>query len=166
MAINNFDHLVDWSEFRTVSSRHSGVKEDAEIKANSAVSYRTRRRGNAASIVDATVDIVTVLEESWVVGDKKTDILLKHEQGHYDITALGTREFYKQLLLLTANSTNSLTEKINALKQQFQQKIDTCNSRYDTQTNHGLITSQQDTWNQKIAAAKVNPVGVINDLPS
>jgi predicted secreted Zn-dependent protease len=166
MAINNFDHEVAWSEFRTVSSRPSGVKEDAEIKANSAVTYRTRRRGNAVSIVDATVNIVTVTEESWVVSDKKTDILRKHEQGHYDITALGTREFYTQLLLLTADSTNALAVNITTLKEQFQGKIDTCNSRYDKQTNHGNITSQQDIWNQKIAAAKVNPVGVINDLPS
>jgi predicted secreted Zn-dependent protease len=166
MPINNFDHLVAWSEFRTVSSRPPGVKEDAEIKANSAVSYRTRRRGNAVSIVDATVNIITVTEESWVVSDKKTDILLKHEQGHYDITALGTREFYSQLLALTADSTNALAVKISALKEQFQKKIDACNSRYDSQTNHGLITSVQDTWHQKIASAKVNPEGIINDLPS
>lgn len=166
MAINNFDHLVDWPEFRTVSSRPAGVNEDAEIKANSAVSYRTRKRGNAVSILDAAVNIVTVTAESWVVSDKKTPILLKHEQGHYDITALGTREFYSQLLILTADSTNALSVKITALKEQFQQKIDACNIRYDTQTNHGLITSLQDTWNQKIASAKVNPEGIINDLPS
>lgn len=166
MAINNFDHLVTWSEFRTVTSRPTGVNEDAEIKASSAVSYRTRKHGNAVILVNATVNIITVTEESWVVSDKKTDILRKHEQGHYDITALGTREFYKQMLLLTADSTNALDIKINALKVQFQQKIDTCNSLYDTQTNHGIITSEQDIWNQKISTAKANPSGTINDLPS
>ena len=92
MALNNFDYLIGWPEFTSVPARPAGVQEDAEIKVNSAVSYRTRRRGSAVSIVDATVNIVTVTAESWVVSDKKTDPLLKHEQGHYDITALGTRE--------------------------------------------------------------------------
>jgi predicted secreted Zn-dependent protease len=166
MPLNNFDHTVEWGEFTTVTSRPSGKNEDAEIKVSSAVGYRTRKRGNAVSIVDATVDIITVTEESWVVSDKKTDLLRKHEQGHFDITALGTREFYNQLLLLTATSPNGLDVRINALKEQFQQKIDACNRRYDTQTNHFLITTVQDTWNQKIAAAKASPAGTINDLPS
>ncbi len=166
MPVNNFDHLVEWVEFTTVTARPSGKNEDAEIKVSSTVVYRTRKRGNALSIVDSTVNIITVTEESWVVSDKKTDLLRKHEQGHYDITALGTREFYNQLLLLTANSPNALDVKINALKEQFQQKINACNLRYDTQTNHFLITSVQDTWNQKIASAKTNPAGTINDLPS
>jgi predicted secreted Zn-dependent protease len=166
MALNNFDSLITWSEFTTVPSRPAGVQEDAEIRVNSSVRYRTRRHGNAISIADATVNITTVTATSWVVSDKKTALLLKHEQGHYDITALGTREFYTQLLTLTADSTNALDVKIAALKQQFQQKIDACNMLYDTRTDHSLISSVQDTWNQKIASAKVNPAGTINDLPS
>ena len=166
MPVNNFDHQVEWTEFTTATSRPTGKNEDAEIKVSSTVGYRTRKRGNAVSMVDATVNIITVIEESWVVSDKKTDLLRKHEQGHYDITALGTREFYNQLLLLTANSPNALDVKINALKQQFQQKIDACNLRYDKQTNHFLITAVQDIWNQKIDSAKTNPAGTINDLPS
>jgi len=166
MPLNNFDHLVDWPEFATVFSRPAGVNEDAEIKVTAAVGYRTRRRGSAVSIVDATVNIVAVTAESWVVSSKKTDPLLKHEQGHYDITALGTRELYNELLTLTADSTHALGVKIAALKLRYQQKIDTCNTSYDTHTNHGLITSVQDTWNQKIAAVKLNPAGIINDLPS
>lgn len=166
MPLNNFDHIIEWAEFTTVTSRPSGKNEDAEIKVSSTLTYRTRKRGNAISLVDATVNIITVTEESWVVSNKKTDLLCKHEQGHFDITALGTRELYNQLLLLTATSPNELDVKINALKKQFQQKIDACNSRYDTQTNHFLITAVQDNWNQKIAVAKVSPAGSINDLPS
>lgn len=166
MPLNNFDHLIDWPEFTTVFSRPSGVNEDAEIKVDSAVGYRTIRRGNAISIVGATVDIVTTTANSWVVSNKKTDFLRKHEQGHYDITALGTRAFYNELLLLNANSPHALQVKIAALKQTHQGRIDSCNTRYDTQTNHGLITPLQDDWNQKIATAKANPAGTIDDLPS
>jgi predicted secreted Zn-dependent protease len=166
MALNNFDYLIGWPEFASVPSRPASVEEDAEIKVSSAVGYRTRRRGNAVSIVDATVNIVIVTAESWVVSNKKTDALLKHEQGHYDITALGTRELYNELLTLTADSPHALDVKIAALKERYQQKIDTCNTRYDTQTNHFLNTAVQDTWNRQIATAKANPAGVINDLPS
>lgn len=166
MPVNNFDHLIEWVEFTTATLRPSGKNEDAEIKVNSTVGYRTRKRGNEVSIVDATVNIITVTEDSWVVSDKKTDLLRKHEQGHYDITALATRELYNKLLLLTANSPNALDVKINTLKGQYQHKIDACNLLYDTQTNHFLNTSVQDIWDQKIASAKVNPAGTINDLPS
>jgi len=166
MSLNNFNYTVSWSEFTTVSSRPTGVNEDAEIKVNSAVGYRTRRRGNAINIMDATVDIVTVTAQSWVVSDKKTDLLLRHEQGHYDITALGTREFYNELLTLAADSPHALDVKIAALKQRYQQKIDASNIRYDTQTNHGLNSSVQNTWNQQIATTKANAAGTITDLPS
>ena len=166
MSLNNFDTLITWTEFTTVFSRPSGVNEDAQIKVDSAVAYRTRRRGNSISIVDATVEIVTVTAESWVVSDKKTDWLLKHEQGHYDITALGTRALYNELLTLTADSPRALEVKKTALKQKYQDKINTCNTQYDTQTNHGLNNAVQDTWNQQIATAKANPAGTIGDLPS
>lgn len=166
MPLNNFDRLITWAEFTTVFSRPSGVNEDAKITADSTVRYRIRRRGNAISIVDARVTIVTTTVESWVVSNKKTDWLLKHEQGHYDITALGTRALYNELPTLTADSTRELEVKKTALTQKYQNKIDTCNSKYDNLTNHGLNNAVQDTWNLQIATAKTNISGTIDDLPS
>ena len=166
MALNNFDYPVVASDFTPRPARPTGEDEDAKIKVSSAITYRTRRHGNSITIMDANVNIVVTTIESWMVSSFLTDVnLLKHEQGHYDITAIGTREIYTELLLVTASTPNGLIANINAIKQRIQQKIDATNIRYDTATNHYLNRPTQLVWDQHIATVKTNPVGKLNDLP-
>jgi predicted secreted Zn-dependent protease len=94
-----------------------------------------------------------------------TNTLLSHEQGHYDITALGARELYNALLQLTAPSGHELQTRASQLRQRIQQKINRTNTRYDTQTNHSQNAAAQHTWQQRIAAEKQKPDGSIDNLP-
>ena len=165
MPLNNFYNSISWSDFTPQSSRSHGTNEDAFTKARYHHSYNYERNGNAVAVTDAIVDISMVTEQSWVVSGATTNELLQHEQGHYDITALGAREFYNTLINLTARSVRELQTKVATAHTRYQGKINSTNIRYDNQTNHGSNTQVQWQWDQQIANEKQNPDGSIDNLP-
>lgn len=166
MSVNNFDYLISWSDFIQVPARPTGVNEDAEIHLEFPQSYDYSIGRNGVTITTLSVDIGLASPECWVVSSQASNLtLLKHEQGHYDITAIGAREFHDGLVGMSARNEDALNTKIRRLRNSIQQKINRANSNYDTKTNHSLNTSEQQTWNQKIDTAKKNQRGTINDLP-
>ena len=166
MALNNFDYQVSWSDFVQVPAKPPGVLEDAEIVLQFPQSYDYANGRNGIIVTNLKVDIGMASPECWVLSSQinNTD-LLKHEQGHYDITALGAREFYNGLSGLSGATEDKLAIKIRTWRSSIQQKIDKANSNYDTQTNHSLNTGVQQTWDTKIDGAKKNPKGTVTDLP-
>lgn len=165
MSLNNFDNSISWSDFTPQSSRPHGENEDAFTKAMFRHNYNYTRNGNAIAVTDATVDITMVTAQSWVVSGQTTTDLLQHEQGHYDITALGAREFYNALIQLTARSVRELQTKISTAHSKYQHKINRANIRYDNQTNHSQNVQVQQQWDQSIATEKQNTNGSIDNLP-
>jgi hypothetical protein len=166
MSLNNFNSLISWSDFTQVPARPPNVNEDAEIHVNFPQHYDYSIGRNGATITNLTVDIEMASPECWVVSGQTSNMdLLKHEQGHYDITALGAREFHDGLTGMTAANENALNARITRLRNNIQQKINRANANYDTRTNHSRNTEVQQTWNRRIDAAKQNPGGTVNDLP-
>lgn len=166
MAVNKFDYLISWSDFVQMPAKPPGVTEDAEIHLQFPQKYDYDIGKGFVKITNLSVDIGLSSPECWVVSSQAANMdLLKHEQGHYDITALGAREFHDKLDGMKAVNENDLNKKIKKIRDDVQKKINTANSKYDDQTNHSLNTQLQLIWNQKIEAAKKNPKGVIDDLP-
>jgi hypothetical protein len=78
-----FDRILNWAtDFLGTPDPQSG--EDAFTQT------RTFWRSDGVHVT-ATIDIDR--NASWVVPGQQTDNLLRHEQGHYDITALAVRDF-------------------------------------------------------------------------
>lgn len=166
MPLDGFDTLISWSGFQNLPGRPAGADTDAETMAR----YRAPKinfvgKGKAVGVDSADVEIRFRSEESWVVQGKQTNYLLNHEQGHYDITALGAREYHKNLFTLTANDSKSLQEKINKLDASFIKKISVVNKRYDAQTDHSQKKAEQDKWDKAIAAEKQKSDGSLDNLP-
>jgi ATP-dependent Clp protease adapter protein ClpS len=144
----------------------AGVNEYAEIKLKFPQKYDIVLIKKAVTITTFGVDILMNSSLCKVLSSQATNlVLLNHEQGHYDITALGAREFHNGLEGMTASSEDALKTKVKKLRDEIQKKIDTANSNYDTQTNHSLNKSVQQAWDQKIDSAKKNIKGTLNDLP-
>ena len=165
MPLNNFDDSISWSQFNEFSARPSGQIEYAEINVGSALNYGYDQNGNSVIVSTLDVTITVVRNESWVVTSAKSDYLLKHEQGHYDITSLGARELYNHVLNTKGNSVENFKSKISELKRVIQRKINTANKMYDKQTDHSINKQLQETWDKKIDAAKKKLNGTIDDLP-
>jgi hypothetical protein len=80
----------------------------------------------------------------------KTASLLKHEQLHFDIAELATRKMRKHFLDHTSLNRDSIKLMINSITQEAILGRKALNQKYDKETNHGIITSKQNHWEEKI----------------
>ncbi len=96
----------------------------------------------------------------------KTPELLKHEQGHYDITVLTVRALARELEQLKAGSVSALGQQLNAARSKHQQRADLLEKKYDADTDHSRNQAAQKTWNDAIdAAMKGTGVLILQGMP-
>lgn len=161
-----FDHRVGWREFSRVAERPGSAAEDAEIDLNTDVSYDWGWGGSNYVVTEVRPTISVNEAASWVLQGKESRALLEHEQGHYDITALGVREEAKLVSELSASSGAHLERARAQIRTRIQRKIDAANDRYDARTNHGDNQAVQRRWLRAISRAKSRDEGTIDDLPN
>ena len=166
MSMTGFDHEVAWREFQEVGTRPGGESEDAYIKADKNVDYDFSGTGTNWRVTDVRATIEVNQVESWVVQGEETDELLEHEQGHFDITALGMREEANRTSSLTGSSATDINSKYEQIREEINRKIDDANRRYDTRTEHGNNEPAQRRWLRSIHAAKARDDGTLDDLPA
>lgn len=88
--------------------------------------------------------------------------LLKHEQGHYDITALIARDLFIDVMQLKANTYANSAAAVADLRpilNTYAGKVDKISAIYDSkaQTDHGANTGAQMSWNTMIKRAFTEP---------
>jgi len=165
MAMTGFNHSVAWGEFRKVTTRPARVSEDAYIKSNKRVNYTWTSSGDTYTIDTVTGTVAVSRAESWVVQGRETTVLLAHEQGHFDITALGMREEHDRFASLTGTSGADLDRQCTAIRADVNARIAATDIRYDAQTSHSTNAPAQTRWQTAIRTAKGRPGGTIADLP-
>ncbi len=102
--------------------------------------------------------------KSWVKRGQEADWLLNHEQGHFDMAQIFAEEFNEraQSELMGKefscpggiNNSNAINNQarnqVQSIFSQEHQKALQMNSRYDTETNHGMNNNKQIEWDKKI----------------
>ena len=157
MAVQGFKYTLNWdNDFNTVETAPAGFTDrSARTKAAANLDLKLTARRDAGEkeyyFAPDTVNVIVKVAkaESWVVGDKKSDKLLKHEQLHYNISALGGRDLERKILELRDTDGKKLIAKKNTLGTEIQTLIDKINKDYDAEnlgTNHGLKDAQQSNW--------------------
>ena len=87
------------------------------------------------------------ITRSW--GRSKTDFILKHEQGHFDVAEIFARKLHKKMSEYQFNKTTFKTDLktiydgITAEKEAFQ-------NLYDSETDHSRKKEVQEEWLKKI----------------
>ena len=102
---------------------------------------------------------------SWVVRGQQTTDLLRHEQSHYDITALGACEVHNLASVLTSPRSSEINQRVQQITMRIQTSINQANRRYDTQTNHGINVAAQRRWDASVQNAMGRNAGTIAGLP-
>jgi predicted secreted Zn-dependent protease len=103
--------------------------------------------------------------KSWVVKGKKGIYLRRHEQGHYDIVAIGMREIYNKVCALNKTNCEEVNQEALRIQREVQQQTDAARQRYQTQTGYGANLAVQNNWETQIKTIKLNSNGVLADLP-
>jgi len=94
-----------------------------------------------------TIQCSFSISRSW--GRNKTDNVLKHEQGHFDIAEIFARKLNKKMKEYPFNQTTYKTDlpkiytTITEEKEAFQEQ-------YDNETDHSRKKEQQAAWEKKI----------------
>jgi hypothetical protein len=147
---------LSWSDFAPVDALPDGSGEDAQTAGtmDPISGIQPVQSKGAFVLPDLTLNVGLDRTQTLVVKTaNKTDDLLKHEQGHYDITVLTIRALAKELEQMTAGSPPALGRQLNAAMNKHQQRADMLEKRYDTDTKGSRDEDKQKSWNDAIDAA-------------
>lgn len=164
MPLINFDRVLIWSDFREIIG--VSIREAASIGVAWQPEYEFEGVGRSVRVRNLTVTIVMPRPEmNTVIIGSKTDRLLKHEQGHYDIIALGAREFFRRGSRLQAQTYEDLEDELNDLHEEIYDNALLKDERYDVRTLHNRDQAVQRIWDVRIEELKRSPTGTVDNLP-
>lgn len=96
-----------------------------------------------------TYTIGCLFEQAKSWGKIKTDYILSHEQGHFDISEIHARKLNKALKAYRVN-VSTLSKDVQAIYQQLMKEQTEMQSEYDEDTNHSRNKELQRLWLKKI----------------
>ncbi|HEY8256193.1 MAG TPA: hypothetical protein VIG08_00900 [Gemmatimonadales bacterium] len=170
-VLEGHDETLDWRDFQgTAPANPAGDAAQTEARFDFQYDYEwDDSKGDHHGYRVNNVQVKVILDRAsmWVVKGARSDALLKHEQGHYDIVALIARDlfneltgwetpkapkrFKKQTDLKTA--ADRLGRQAKALAARLSGTASSVGV-YDTQTKHGQDTQAQDKWDKALEAAR------------
>ena len=167
MSLSGFNHMLHWSEFQLVPQPATGVVKEAEVAVLTDINWQTAIAHNGdCHVVGIKASIRVDQNQSWVLNGKKGVYLRHHEQGHYDIVAIGMREMYNKIHALIKSRCEDINREARRIQQEIQQQTDHCRQRYAKQTHHGGNRAVQSAWEAQIKSIKLSGKGVLADLPN
>lgn len=131
---------LTWKDFTVRATLPTTEPAKAWTACNFGFTWRTS--GN-----QLIISVVNVFDKSksWVKKGSESDYLLAHEQGHFDITEINSRQF-KQELQAYKFKRSTLQKDLDAL---FNKHYAACRKQqelYDSETEHSLKTEPQKKW--------------------
>jgi len=113
----------------------------------------------------------------WSVKSDRSDPLLKHEQGHYDIVALLGRDLYNELMNWNSGTKPKRFRKESDIKDEAKRvlrryqklAVELAGSSrtvgtYDKKTAHGTNAKAQEQWTAALTSARADRTTVVKAL--
>lgn len=142
---------LTWDDFKALPDQNSYY--DANTFWN--ITYNIHGisfKGDIAKINRFSVILKLDEKFCWAKPGKQTNILLKHEQGHFDLGLICQREIFTEL-----NNTVFLKadfqKKLPAIFSSILEKYRLLGIKYDEETDHSNNQAAQDRWNIYFANA-------------
>ena len=182
-AMSGYPRSLTWGNFRPVQASPS-PPHSAQVSAGFSMgAWSVQLVNGNYKVRGARVSVAAQANGSWATASARTDAsLLLHEQGHYDITGLIARDLIGKVLDLSFDQTviaccigsgNTANEHLRYVTRLFQTEVTRfgqeardllarlntnpvtqADGLYDTDTNHGLNSSGQQTWNSRLQRLK------------
>ena len=142
------DRLLTWADF---TGKPRGGRLGAAIYASFAYEGRSRWE-NGYLVVELTFRTFMLKSMSWVSPTVAVagDYSLLHEQRHFDVVKLVVERFKQQILIDDDMTIEDYNSRIQYLYLDAYRDMNRRQERYDDDTRHGLVQSEQYRWNQKI----------------
>ena len=135
-------YRLTWSDFR------GDPQEDVDAVAITAsgLSSSLSARTTSTRLVDYTVTITANFypEKSWFKPGRVDEIVLAHEQLHFDITELNARKLRKKIA--DYNFTLNIKAELNRLVENANRDLAVMQELYDSQSNYSMAIEGQKKW--------------------
>ena len=154
-----------WSDFRRVDAI-PGSSEQARIAAEMSFPQPLKiERGGDGRYRLPAFTITVAPEPSRTMARRsagRSNSLLRHEQGHYDIVVLAARALARELESMTASSAQALTRRVEDCVSKHTARAARLSEAYDRKTEHGNDATEQELWIERIRAAleETDPAGL------
>jgi hypothetical protein len=162
--------ILKWSDFKKKPDH------EAKASASSAIGFESKpfiehiKTGSKFKfkIKDMQLHAVFLPDFSWVMKDiseKGRTLLLKHEQGHFDLAEEITRKtrikttkrFQNRTFIVKGKNEDEakkdaifqVTNKRRDIDSKLQKELKSQETKYDDKTNHGLIIGYQEKYNKR-----------------
>lgn len=105
--------------------------------------------------MDVNVSMMVYFDKShsWMKPEGKDERVLKHEQIHFDLTAIYACKMYHAILNEKYNSKN-IKQKLRDIQNKFMAALQDEQALYDKETKHGTIDDVQKAWAEKVSQMK------------
>ncbi|HAF71019.1 MAG: hypothetical protein XD60_0416 [Acetothermia bacterium 64_32] len=167
------DRPLTWGDFRGQPPEDLESRDEAAFisyrfkiqKTDFTLTYDPKTRTWKAKIDPATLKVENLMDrsKSWVDPKRRSDSLLKHEQGHFDINEVYRRVLETRLRRLEAEAptqkeaAEELQKLIDETFDQVSRKAEQVQADYDLETAHGQDQEAQRDWEAKIREWLADP---------
>lgn len=146
------DRKLSWDDFRGL------VPKDAEEQTAAAtfcgIGFETNVITRKSPNVDIRVYNTFYINNSWVRPEERSEAVLIHEQGHFDLCELYTRKLRAEMSNVAVD-VNTLKPVLRNIYDRVQAEYRMRQESYETETAHGVNYDEQYKW-EKILEKELN----------
>ena len=152
---NPDEEVMSWSETKKLTWKdfkaEPNQKSDAVALTASGITFGFSIKTSDKRVVgfSTTVESHFYPNKSWYFKEKCSDLILRHEQLHFDITELYARKFREKISKLQAN--RNIKKQLNGLHASINNELNKTQKRYDEETDHSINEAAQNHWENFIA---------------
>lgn len=144
----NADKLLSWNNFKGKAPQNTRA---AAITA-SGITYQFSTSGTSDNMqVDFEISTHFYPNKSWYQPEICDDVILGHEQLHFDISELYARKMRKRLA--NTKFTQNVKAEVKSIYRETLKELDDFQNTYDDETNFSRNLEQQLIWNEKMTKA-------------
>ena len=141
-------HRLSWTDFKG----KPGAPSRAAAITASGISYQFSTLESDSNLeLDFTVSTYFYPTKSWYQPEVCDEVILSHEQLHFDISELFARKMRK--LLGETKFTRNVKAEVKTIYRQINKELAEFQHLYDDETNFSRNREKQQLWNKKIAEA-------------
>lgn len=143
------DNSLPWSASRKLTWDDFKSRPDANATNAALTSSKITFKYSYDSDKGFTYNIGCVFEKNSSWGKVKTDYILAHEQGHFDIAEIYARKLNKLIKSYRFNPSTAQKD-VPALYQKIMDDLAAMQNQYDNETNYSRDKDGQAEWNERI----------------
>ena len=137
-------YRLEWSDFI------GEADEGATVAALSSIGLPYKYASDGEGELKLSIDVCFLKKESWSKVDLRNNLLLQHEQIHFDIAELHRRKIVKAVLEASFTKKNYKETLKGIINKIWKEDYKVMQDKYDKESGFSKIIKEQINWNKFI----------------